>query len=272
MKIILFLLAFMPAALFAESSPIVLTKDNTISLRDSVNWSSMSQLQFDLLQKANNLDNNEPIYLILDTPGGSVSAGEMFIETLKGVKQPVHTIVIFAASMGFQITQATDTRFILGSGTLMSHRATVGLRGQMDGELESRLAYYKKAVGAMELRSAIRVGLNIADYKNKILNEWWEIGINAVNAKLADKVVTVKCSEKLARGTETKTVVSFFGKRTLKFSTCPLITTPIINTKKSFNDFVNTETFTPLDTYINLLFFDKRNFVNNYINTGMFNY
>ncbi len=121
MKILLFLLAMMPALLFgaenkSKTKPILLTDANTISLRDSVNWSSMAQLQYDLLQKANKLDDDEVIYLILDTPGGSVAAGEMFIETLNGVKQPVHTIVIFAASMGFQITQATDVRLILRNG------------------------------------------------------------------------------------------------------------------------------------------------------------
>jgi ATP-dependent Clp protease protease subunit len=272
MKILLFLLAFIPGMALATGPELItLTAENTISLRDSVNWSSISQLQYQLLQKAARLDDDEPIYLVLDTPGGSVSAGEMFIETLKGVKQPVHTIVIFAASMGFQITQSTDFRHILSSGTLMSHRATVGINGQIDGELESRLSYYKKAVGEMEVRSAKRVGMSIVDYKAKILNEWWEVGKNAVTNKMADSVVAVKCSDDLVKRVVSRRIKSLFGSRLVMFSACPLITTPIAKAKRSHNNKLNNTNNAQMDLYMDRLFFNKRSFLNNYINTGMFN-
>ena len=254
-----------PIVQTAEVKEIVLTANNSVVLRDAVSWRSMGKLQFEILQLAVKLGKDEPIYLILDTPGGSVSAGEMFIETLKGIKQPVHAIVIFAASMGFQITQATNRRYILESGTLMSHRATVGIQGQLNGELESRLAYYKKSVTSMELRSAKRVGMSLEDYQSRIINEWWEHGYNAVKTNVADEVVTVKCSDGLLRGTIIQQVFSFFGgSREFRFSRCPLISAPLGSVEKIV---YNTE---EEDNYFNLLFSDKRGFINNFITNGAY--
>jgi hypothetical protein len=152
----------------------------------------------------------------------------------------------------------------------MSHRATVGFSGQLDGEIESRLKYYKEIVGSMEIRSAARVGLSIEAYKKKILNEWWEFGANAVEAKMADRVVSVKCNEKLATGTMVQTVGSFFGPRHFTFSTCPLITSPLGAAKKNEAKNLDPQQERLKDLYFNRLFFNKRDFVNNYIKTGMF--
>lgn len=275
MRNILFLLALIPGLAFGanvgtdpvvhtqEVKEIVLTSNNSVALRDAVSWRSMSKLQYEILKLSVNLGKDEPIYLILDTPGGSVSAGEMFIETLKGIKQPVHAVVLFAASMGFQITQAVNRRYIIESGTLMSHRATVGLKGQLNGELESRLMFYKNAVESMELRSAERVGMDLDVYQSRIVNEWWERGYDAVKANVADEVVIVKCSDAMLRGTVVQRVFSFFGGSQLfKFSRCPLITAPIGSVSKRGT--------TKDASYFNLLFSDKRGFINQFITNGVY--
>lgn len=253
----------MAASAFAgQNKTITLTDKNTVSLRDTVTWNSISQLQFELLLKAAQLDDSEPIYLVLDTPGGSVSAGEMLIDTINTIDNPVNVVVLFAASMGFQITQSANKRFIINSGTLMSHRATVGLKGQIDGELESQLNYIKSMVEAMEARSAKRIGLTLSDYKSKIVNEMWDYGQSAVNNNLADEVVNVKCSNSLIKKVEKREIFSFFGgSATVSFSKCPLITTPI--------DLANIVTVGGDDSeYFNLLFNNKAEFVNKYITTG----
>ena len=246
-----------------EIKVIELNEENSVVLRDAVTWASMSRLQYEVLQLSSKLGKNEPIYLVLDTPGGSVSAGEMFIETIKGIPQPVNAIVLYAASMGFQITQSLNNRYIVGSGTLMSHRATIKLGGQLDGELESRLLFYKNAVTSMEERSARRIGINIDEYKYRIINEWWERGIDAVKANVADEVVVVKCADELLKDTIIRRVFSFFGSRQFEFSKCPLITAPVSVARPSGNRL--------LDTYFNLLYFDKDSFVENYVTTGDFN-
>jgi ATP-dependent protease ClpP protease subunit len=271
MKALIISLLMLPLMAFAgntdEVKTIVLEESNTISLRDAVNWNSMSILQADLLKKSIKLGPDEPIYLVLDTPGGSVSAGNMFIETLKGIPNPVHTVVIFAASMGFQITQATEKRYILESGILMSHRATVGLQGQLNGELESRLVFYKTMVDTMEEKVAKRVGMDFLAYKDRIVNEWWEVGYNAVTSKVADEVVIVKCSKTLLRGSIFKRLFSIFGgARKVEFSKCPLIVAPLsVSAANTFDE--KTEDI----TYFNTLFSNKKSFFENYVKTGLFN-
>ncbi len=258
------LLALLILPIFAIGETITLTADNSVSLRDGVTWSSISRLQYELLQLSHRLSPDDVIYLVLDTPGGSVSAGEMLTETIKTIPQQIHAVVLFAASMGFQITQASHTRLIIGSGTLMSHRAKVGLRAQLDGEFESRLLYIKESIRIMESRSAKRVELTLGDYKKKIVNEWWEMGQNAVTAKMADAVVTVKCDETLVKETVLYKIQSLFGVATLRFSKCPLITIPInnISNKKQRENL-------QLRKYLDRLFYNKRDFIDNYIKTGL---
>ena len=264
-NILIALLFIIPGITFADARIITLDRNNSVSLRDSVNWTSVSQLQYNLLRLSTKLDNDDVIYLVLDTPGGSVMAGEMLNETIKSIPQKVHVIVLFAASMGFQITQAAHTRFITENGVLMSHRATVRLQGQMDGELESRLAFYKASVKVMEVRSSNRIGITLDEYKDRIINEWWEFGSNAVTAKMADEVVVIKCSESLVKGTVYQTIMSIFGSRTFQFSRCPLITTPISKPKNDRYEDNNKL----LDLYLHRLYYNKRDFINNYIKTGL---
>lgn len=266
LKTLLMFLVLLPFLTFANETPnqqktIEITKENSVSLRGPVTWASISTLQQDILRVALTLRSDEPIYLVLDTPGGSVMAGEMFIETLKGIPNPVHSVVLFAASMGFQITQATQKRYILSTGILMSHRATVGIQGQLNGELESQLELYTNMITKAEERSASRVGLSLEDYQKKILNEWWLFGQNAVSQKAADEVVVVRCSGSITKGLIKKIVYSFFGgSRELTYSSCPLITTPISQSKS----FETTEDSDYFDTLLS----DKRTFIDKYVKTG----
>ena len=91
------------AKLTPNKDQIVLNKNNTVSINDVVSPESVS----DWTLKVKELDNkgpvNEPIYLVMNTPGGSIEAGIDFIEATKGMHRPVKTITVFAASMGFQI-------------------------------------------------------------------------------------------------------------------------------------------------------------------------
>jgi ATP-dependent Clp protease protease subunit len=168
------------------------------------------------------------IYLVLDTPGGSVTSGLAFIDVIKSLNVKVHTITIFAASMGYQIAQELGTRYITPSGTLMSHRGSVGgISGQVPGELNSRLAHIQAILDGMSERAAKRVRMSKKDYDAAIVNELWVFGQQAVSTHHADIVANVTCSEKLVQGTYTEEVSTLFGPVTLVFSKCPLVSYPV---------------------------------------------
>ena len=76
---------------------------------------------------------NKDIFLYINSPGGSVSAGMAIYDTMKYIKCDVSTICIgLAASMGaFLLAGGTKgKRFALPSGEIMIHQPLGGAQGQ----------------------------------------------------------------------------------------------------------------------------------------------
>lgn len=179
------------------------------------------------------------LYLVLDTPGGSVLDGSLFIDAVRSLPVKVHTITIFAASMGYQMVQGFNDRYILETGTLMSHRANGGQKGDIYGNLDSRLNWIKQVITVMDNRAANRLNISLEEYREQIRDELWIVGQYAVESKNADSVVNVVCDGTLS-GTHNKIFQTIFGKVTVEFSDCPLITAPLkitSETKEALNVF-----------------------------------
>jgi len=78
-------------------------------------------------------DNSKPIYLYINSPGGSVTAGLAIYDTIKYVKSDVVTICVgLAASMGaFLLAAGTKgNRVALPHSRIMIHQPLGGARGQ----------------------------------------------------------------------------------------------------------------------------------------------
>jgi ATP-dependent protease ClpP protease subunit len=220
------LAASLLAAVFqSKAETIILTENNSVLFNQSVTQDYASKKTLEILAKA---AKTSPIYLVLDTPGGSVISGLQFVDAIKASGAKVHTITIFAASMGYQIVQELGTRYIIESGTLMSHRGSVsGMSGQIPGELTSRINFLQSLLDGMSERASKRVGMSKPDYDAAIVNELWSYGKNAVDTNQADKIANVRCSKELLAGQTTQKVNTIFGQVNLVFSKCPIITSPI---------------------------------------------
>lgn len=133
-----------------------LLKDRIIMLSgqidDDVANSVIAQLLF--------LDAQDPekdIYLYINSPGGSVTAGFAIYDTMNFIKADVQTIAMgMAASMGsFLLTAGTKgKRFALPNAEIMIHQPLGGAQGQ-----------------ATEIEIAARHILNTRERLNKILAE-----------------------------------------------------------------------------------------------------
>jgi ATP-dependent Clp protease protease subunit len=223
-KIFLILLCICSIAI-AKNEEIVLTEDNSVIFNQQVTNDYTSKKTLEIMKKAKK---GIPLYLVLNTPGGSVSAGLAFVDSINSLKVPVHTITIFAASMGYQFVQELGIRYITPSGTLMSHRGAIGgLSGQVPGELNSRLNHIQSILSGMSSRAAARVGMDKKAYDDAIINELWISGKEAVNAKHADKLANVACDKSLTNGTYTEVFDTMFGRVSVEFSKCPLISAPL---------------------------------------------
>ncbi len=76
---------------------------------------------------------DKEIYLYINSPGGSISAGMAIYDTMQFIKPDVSTLCIgIAASMGAFLLQAgaTGKRFALPNSTVMIHQPLGGFQGQ----------------------------------------------------------------------------------------------------------------------------------------------
>lgn len=133
-----------------------LLKDRIIMLGsaidDNVANSIVSQLLFLQAQ-----DSEKDIYLYINSPGGSVTAGFAIYDTIQHIKPDVQTICIgMAASMGSFLLAAgaKGKRYALPNSEVMIHQPLGGAQGQ-----------------ATEIEIAARHILRTREKLNKILSE-----------------------------------------------------------------------------------------------------
>lgn len=222
---------FSSLAMAKPKKEIVLTKDNTLVLNMSFTGKSVAKLIGEAKKMDADLESGYPIYLFLDTPGGSIQAGLELIEFLNGINRPVHTVTLFAASMGWQLLQHLGDRYVLKYGILMSHKAYGGFRGEFGGgssQLDSRYGLWLRRLDLMDKQTVNRTGgkKTLKQYRSEYDNELWLNGDEAVEHGYADEVVGVKCAENL-NGTREENFMFFGFNISLKFDECPIRTYPV---------------------------------------------
>jgi len=219
-----------------QDGTVLLKEENVVNFRGVVDSVSTTAAMLELARLDTLRGKKDyPIYLVLDTPGGNVQDGLSFIQFAKSIKN-LHTITIFAASMGSAIVEhLPGERLILENGVLMFHRAAGGFEGQFnDGEVESQLAFWKSIITDMEQKNADRMGMELKDYKEKSRDELWIYGPNTITQKAADRIISIKCTDELIKSTEISTINLMFFSLDAEYSKCPLFTNAlrIIETKE----------------------------------------
>lgn len=238
LKVCLVLMVLLTALTVSANPKLSLNSANTIVFRGEVNATSVS----DAMDKIAELNKKRgsatyPLYLVLDTPGGSIDAGFAFLQYAKTIKN-LHTVTLFAASMGSAFVQALPgNRYITDDATLMFHRARGGVQGQIgEGELESQLAYFKRMVTFLEQTNADRMKMPLLDYRKAVKDELWIFGSDNISANSADAVVNIICSQELIDLKENKEFTFLVFTIKLQFSGCPLFRIPKMANDKETKD------------------------------------
>ncbi len=234
MRLILIMLTFLSLSVAnarTGTKEIVLTKDNTLVLNQAFTSGSVADLMGQAKALDAALDSGYPIYLFLNTPGGSIQAGLELIEFFKGVNRPVHTVSLFAASMGWQLLQNLGDRYILEYGVIMSHKASGGFRGSFGGDssqLDSRYGLWLRRLNMLDRKTVERTNgkKTLKQYQSEYDNELWLNGAEAVAEGYADEVVSIKCGAGLD-GTNSKIVRGFGFNLKVSFDNCPIRTAPV---------------------------------------------
>ncbi|MDI3423852.1 ATP-dependent Clp protease proteolytic subunit [Streptomyces luteolus] len=107
-----------------------LLKDRIVFLGQAVDDEIANRITAQLLMLA--AESDEDIYLYINSPGGSVTAGMAVYDTMQLIKNDVVTIAMgFCASMGqFLLTAGTQgKRFALPHTKVLMHQPSAGLAG-----------------------------------------------------------------------------------------------------------------------------------------------
>lgn len=217
----------------SNDNQVVLSKDNMVVLSGEID----GEMSGAVISQAKTLgnkrfSNGKPVYLFMNTPGGSIQTGLEMIESLKGLDRPVSTVSLFAASMGFQVVQNLGERLVLKNGVLMSHRAAGEFSGSFGGQRPSQMdnRYNLWLTRLTELDEDVVNRTNgkqtIDSYQKAYANELWLTGSQAVKEGYADRIVSVRCDSSLD-GVTTHTIKIFGLKIDFDIDNCPMNTSPM---------------------------------------------
>lgn len=209
-----------------EAKNVNLTDKNTIILRGPVNHDSVSNVILEINKKPNKGD----IFLYLNTNGGDVESGLKLVTEIE--KYNISCIADKAYSMGFMIFQVCNKRYILPHGRIMQHQISFGIQDEF-GKIKNYVDFVEQMGNTMIRKMAQRINIDQSVFYDKVRDDWWLMGENAVIEHCADQVVNVFCSTSLTNANYT--IQDNYN--TYIYSKCPLIEKEIEKIGKKTNDF-----------------------------------
>ena len=122
-----------------------LLQDRIVWITGEVEDNGMNNAAASLLL-LNNQSDVDPIFLYINSPGGSVHSGEVLINVMRHIKAPVYTICVgMAASMGAVILSCGEKghRYCMPYSDVMLHQTSSGTQGNIQDQRVS-LQYSEK--------------------------------------------------------------------------------------------------------------------------------
>jgi ATP-dependent Clp protease protease subunit len=167
-----------------------LLKNRVVMLGTDVNDDIANQICAQLLYLEGE-DPNADIWLYINSPGGSVTAGMAIYDTMQFVSCPVATVCMgLAASMGqFLLTAgAPGKRYTLPNARIMMHQPLAGLRGQAaDIAIQAeQLAFTKRRMAELISQHS---GRDIAQIQADSERDRWFTAEQAQEYGLVDHVI-----------------------------------------------------------------------------------
>lgn len=136
-------------------------------------------------------DGKTPIYLLINSPGGSVIGGAQIVTAVQESKSPVYTICLeLCASMAFIVHQYGTERYMVNRSIIMSHQAAGGFDGSF-GQIKSRFQMLTNYIDKLDAPIAARAGYSLPDYRALVSNELWMDAEEATKMKFNDKIVNL---------------------------------------------------------------------------------
>lgn len=222
-SLFLILLLVVSCSCSGKVKHIMLTPENSVTLRSAVTDESVDYVIREIYNLHKKLPIDEPIYLVLDSPGGSIIAGNKLIDFKKGLKgREVKTITLFAASMAASIVESFDERLAVSNGIIMFHPASANCQGNTYA-LKTCLEFVLSLESKLEIATAARIDMKLDKYKEMIRDEKWLLGKDIVFYNAIDRFVDIECSDSLIKKEIEITEQVFIFTQVRKVSACPFI-------------------------------------------------
>lgn len=136
--------------------------------------------------------NKKPIWLLINSPGGSVIDGALVISAMESAGVPVYTVCMqLCASMAAIIHQHGTKRYVIDRSFLMFHDGAGQFQGYMP-HVEAQFQAVDRYINKLNYYIAQRAGISPNDWMTIVHKNLWIDGEDAVNRKLADDLVFVK--------------------------------------------------------------------------------
>lgn len=141
---------------------------------------------------------HKTIWLLIDSPGGSVISGAQIVTAIESAGVEVNTVCItICASMAAIIHQYGTNRYMVDRSLLMFHEAAGGVEGtvpQMISQLKTMNRYIEKMVGFI----ARRAGMSFQELDSKLAAELWIDAEDSLQQHFSDGTINVYFEEKNA--------------------------------------------------------------------------
>ena len=168
----------------------ILNKNRYILLYDEINNVSSDIVVSKL--RAMDIINHKPIYLEINSPGGSVSDGMSIINAMEHIKSPVYTIISGqVCSMAALVSICGDKRFIYRNSYWMQH-STSDIVGDYIQYIKDRTKFLCEFEHRTEKILKLHTKLSNNDIMKIRTGELWLSADQCLEKGIVDTVISFK--------------------------------------------------------------------------------
>lgn len=121
-----------------------------------------------------------PVTFVIDSPGGSVSAGLRFVDSMRlaQARGVVISCIVprgaLAASMGAYVLQFCDLRTMARGSALLFHSVSIGsVPGGTVDEIEKFAREMRELNHRLAIFASGRLNITLAEFERRIQGDWW---------------------------------------------------------------------------------------------------
>ena len=137
-------------------------------------------------------DNNDPIYVFIDSPGGDADAGYAILDMIRFVNAPVYTIgmgLVASAGALILLSSPKDKRIALPNSHYLIHQPLSGIKG-VATEIEIHAQELVKMRARINELIAEETGKPLAEVEKDTDRDFWMNAEEAKSYGLVSKIIS----------------------------------------------------------------------------------